>query len=319
MQVFDFEKPIEELERRIEELRRYSAEVGIDASAELAGLQSQRDKICQEVYAGLKPYERVLISRHPQRPYTLDYVRELCADFTELHGDRRYSDDQALVGGLADFRGRKVMVLGHQKGRSLKENLRRNFGMAHPEGYRKAMRLMEMASRFGLPIITFIDSPGAYPGVGAEERGQAEAIAVNLRDMMELEVPVVSAVIGEGGSGGALGIGVCNRLLILSNAYYNVISPEAGAAILFHDAGKAPETAAAMKLTAQDILRFGIADEIVEEPLGGAHRDPAAAARALGDALERQLADLEKLSGSELREQRYQKFRAIGSITEAEG
>jgi acetyl-CoA carboxylase carboxyl transferase subunit alpha len=246
----------------------------------------------------------------------LDYVRLMCTDFVELHGDRRFSDDHALLGGFATLDGRRVLVLGHQKGRDVKENMRRNFGMAHPEGYRKAMRLMEMADRAGLPIVSFIDTPGAYPGIGAEERGQAEAIAVNLRDMMALGVPILCVVIGEGGSGGALGIGVGNRVLILQNAYYSVISPEGCASILFRDAKRAAEAAAALKLTAQDLLSFGIVEEIITEPIGGAHRNPEQAAQLLKAALTRHLNELCAMTPDALRQQRYEKFRRVGVFSE---
>ncbi|MBQ7554936.1 acetyl-CoA carboxylase carboxyltransferase subunit alpha [bacterium] len=316
MLYYDFEKPIIELENRIEELKRYSEEVKVDASAEIEGLIKKRDALCSEVYSKLTPYEIVQIARHPQRPYTLDYVALSCEDFQELHGDRRFKDDEAMVGGFATMGGRKIMLIGQQKGRSAKENIQRNFGMAHPEGYRKAMRLMEMADRFGLPIVTLIDTAGAYPGIGAEERGQAEAIAENLRDMMDLSVPIVSVVIGEGGSGGAIGIGVCNRLLTLSYSYYSVISPEGCAAILFHDAKRAADAASALRLTARDLQKLGIADEVIEEPVGGAHRDHKAMAASLKEAVLRHIDELAKLSPQELKEQRYQKFRQVGCLQE---
>ena len=316
MLYYDFEKPIIELEKNIEELKRYSLEVKVDASAEIEGLIKKRDALCSEVYSKLTPYEIVQIARHPQRPYTLDYVALSCEDFQELHGDRRFKDDEAMVGGFATMGGRKMMLIGQQKGRSAKENIQRNFGMAHPEGYRKAMRLMEMADRFGLPIVTLIDTAGAYPGIGAEERGQAEAIAENLRDMMDLSVPIVSVVIGEGGSGGAIGIGVCNRLLALSYSYYSVISPEGCAAILFHDAKRAADATSALRLTAKDLKKLGIADEVIEEPVGGAHRDHKAMAASLKEAVLRHIDELTKLSPEELKEQRYQKFRQVGCLQE---
>jgi acetyl-CoA carboxylase carboxyl transferase subunit alpha len=316
MITYDFEKPILELEKKIAELRKYAGEVNIDAVAELSSLERKRDVLCQEIYAALAPFQRVQVARHPQRPYMLDYVRLMCTDFVELHGDRRFSDDHALLGGFATLDGRRVLVLGHQKGRDVKENMRRNFGMAHPEGYRKAMRLMEMADRAGLPIVSFIDTPGAYPGIGAEERGQAEAIAVNLRDMMALGVPILCVVIGEGGSGGALGIGVGNRVLILQNAYYSVISPEGCASILFRDAKRAAEAAAALKLTAQDLLSFGIVEEIITEPIGGAHRNPEQAAQLLKAALTRHLNELCAMTPDALRQQRYEKFRRVGVFSE---
>jgi len=316
MIAYDFEKPIIEHENRIADLRKYAQEANIDVAAEIASLERKKDKLCEEIYRSLTPFQRVQIARHPNRPYTLDYIRLLCSDFTELHGDRRFSDDRALMGGFATMNGRQLMVIGHQKGRDTKENLRRNFAMAHPEGYRKAMRLMDLASRFGVPIVAFIDTPGAYPGIGAEERGQAEAIAVNLRDMMALGVPMVCVVIGEGGSGGALGIGVGNRVLIMENAYYSVISPEGCAAILFHDAARAPEAALALKLTAIDLLQLGIVEEIIPEPVGGAHRNHEQAAVLVKAAIIKHLDDLSGLDPDQLREQRYGKYRKVGVFTE---
>jgi len=316
MITYDFEKPIVELETRIAELRKYAEEVQIDASDELASLERKREAVCREIYDGISAYERVLVARHPNRPYTLDYIRLLCEDFVELHGDRRYSDDFALVGGFATLDGRQLMIVGHQKGRDTKENLLRNFGMAHPEGYRKAMRLIEMADRFGLPVLALIDTPGAYPGIGAEERGQAEAIAVNLREMMGVGVPIVCVVIGEGGSGGALGIGVGNRVLIMENSYYTVISPEGCAAILFRDVARAADAAEAMRITARDLLEFGIVEEIIPEPVGGAHRSPEKAAAFLKDVVVRHLDELSGLSPDDLRAMRYEKFRRIGVFTE---
>ncbi|MCX7002483.1 MAG: acetyl-CoA carboxylase carboxyltransferase subunit alpha [bacterium] len=317
MITYDFEKPIVELEKKISELRKYAAEVNIDAATELGSLERKRDVLSQEVYAGLEPFQRVQVARHPQRPYLQDYLRLLCTDFMELHGDRRFADDQALLGGFATLAGRRVLVLGHQKGRDVKENMRRNFGMAHPEGYRKALRLMTLADRAGLPIVSFIDTPGAYPGIGAEERGQAEAIAVNLRDMIGLGVPVLCVVIGEGGSGGALGIGIGNRVLIMENAYYSVISPEGCASILFRDAKRAAEAATALKLTAKDLLQFGIVEEIIAEPIGGAHRHPEHAAQLVKAALVRHLDELCAMPPDALRQQRYEKFRRVGVFSEA--
>jgi acetyl-CoA carboxylase carboxyl transferase subunit alpha len=316
MITYDFEKAIVELEQRIAELRKYAQEANIDASAELASLERKRDTLCIEVYRGLNPFQRVQVARHPSRPYTLDYIRLMCDDFVELHGDRRFSDDRALIGGFAALAAQRVMVVGHQKGRDVKENMRRNFGMAHPEGYRKALRLMQLADRMRLPILCLIDTPGAYPGIGAEERGQAEAIAVNLREMMGLSVPIVCVVIGEGGSGGALGIGVGNRVLILENAYYSVISPEGCASILFRDAKRAAEAAGALRLTAVDLLRFGIVEEIVPEPVGGAHRNHEQAAQLLKSTVTKHLRELCALSADELRRQRYEKFRAVGVFSE---
>ena len=318
MLTFEFEKPIEELEKRIEELRRYSAEVKIDASAELAALEAQRKALIEKVFSELKPYDQVLLARHPQRPYPLDYIANFCDDFVELHGDRRFSDDNAMVGGFATIKGHRLMLLGNQKGRGTKGNIERNFGMSHPEGYRKALRLMQLADRFGLPIVTLVDTAGAYPGIGAEERGQANAIAENLRDIMALKVPIISVIIGEGGSGGALAICICNRLLALSNSYYTVISPEGCASILFRDAKRAREAAEQLRLTARDLLELGVADEIVEEPLGGAHRDYKAAAENLSAAIVRNLDELSKFSPDELKDARYKKFREIGAITTLE-
>ena len=318
MLTFEFEKPIEELEKRIEELRRYSAEVKIDASAELAALEAQRKALIEKVFSELKPYDQVLLARHPQRPYPLDYIANFCDDFVELHGDRRFSDDNAMVGGFATIKGHRLMLLGNQKGRGTKGNIERNFGMSHPEGYRKALRLMQLADRFGLPIVTLVDTAGAYPGIGAEERGQANAIAENLRDIMALKVPIISVIIGEGGSGGALAICICNKLLALSNSYYTVISPEGCASILFRDAKRAREAAEQLRLTARDLLELGVADEIVEEPLGGAHRDYKAAAENLSAAIVRNLDELSKFSPDELKDARYKKFREIGAITTLE-
>jgi acetyl-CoA carboxylase carboxyl transferase subunit alpha len=258
------------------------------------------------------------MARHPQRPYTLDYVRHIFTDFTELHGDRHYAEDKAVVGGLASLDGEPVIVLGHQKGRSLQDSMARNFGMPHPEGYRKALRLMQMAGKFDLPVLCFIDTAGAYPGIGAEERGQATAIAENLREMSVLPVPIICCVIGEGGSGGALAIGVGDRLLMLENSWYSVISPEGCASILYRDAAKAPQAAASLKITAQDLSALGIVDEAVPEPLGGAHRDPAQAASTLKTVLLKHLKELRKLSVEDLLERRYQKYRAIGHFEVAQ-
>ena len=316
MMTFDFEKPIVELEKKINELHKYSEEVSIDASSELSSLEKKRVEVCKEIYKNLKPYQRVQVARHPNRPYTLDYINMLCENFIELHGDRRFSDDHSLVGGFATLDGKKIMVLGHQKGRNTKENLKRNFGMAHPEGYRKAMRLMKIADDASLPILCFIDTPGAYPGIGAEERGQAEAIAVNLREMMGLGVPVICIVIGEGGSGGALGIGVGNVVMILENSYYTVISPEGCAAILFRDAARAPDAADALRLTPNDLLEFGIVEESIPEPIGGAHRNHEKAAGFIKESVLKHFDELSKLSREELQEHRYNKFRKIGVFSE---
>ncbi len=316
MMTFDFEKPIVELEKKINELHKYSEEVSIDASSELNSLEKKRIEVCKEIYKNLKPYQRVQVARHPNRPYTLDYINMLCENFIELHGDRRFSDDHSLIGGFATLDGKKIMVLGHQKGRNTKENLKRNFGMAHPEGYRKAMRLMKIADDASLPILCFIDTPGAYPGIGAEERGQAEAIAVNLREMMGLGVPVICIVIGEGGSGGALGIGVGNVVMIMENSYYTVISPEGCAAILFRDAARAPDAADALRLTPNDLLEFGIVEESIPEPVGGAHRNHEKAAGFIKESVLKHFDELSKLSREELQEHRYKKFRKIGVFSE---
>ncbi len=313
MNGLSFEKPIIELEKKIEELRKFSQSQKIDVSGEIRQLEERANQIKQQIYSNLTPWQRVQIARHPNRPYFLDYVKALMDEFVELHGDRHFGDDKALIGGLAKMGEHKLMILGHQKGRDTKENLMRNFGSAHPEGYRKALRLMKMADRFGLPIVSFIDTPGAYPGVGAEERGQAEAIAVNLREMMGLRVPIVCIVIGEGGSGGALGIGVGDRILILQNAYYSVISPEGCSAILWKDRKRSEDASAALKLTGQDLLELGIVDEVVPEPLGGAHRDPVSTAAAVKQVLERHLSELYTLPIASLMSQRYEKFRNMGS------
>jgi acetyl-CoA carboxylase carboxyl transferase subunit alpha len=312
----EFEKPLIELEREIAHLKRLSDEQQLDVDSELKPLQEKLMALRREVYARLTPMQRVQVARHPRRPYTLDYVRTIFSEFTELRGDRLFRDDPAIVGGWARLNGRPVMVIGHQKGRDTKENLRRNFGMPHPEGYRKALRLMRMAERFGAPVITLIDTPGAYPGLGAEERGQAEAIARNLEEMAALRTPIVAAVIGEGGSGGALALGLADRILMCENAIYSVISPEGCAAILWRDASLKEKAADALKLTAQDLHRLGIIDQIVAEPPGGAHADPAEAARALGEALEHHVGELANTEADELVRSREQKYRNIGEFIE---
>jgi len=314
-----FEKPIIELERKIEELRKFSQNENIDVSVEIQSLEKKSLEIKKEIYKKLSAWQRIQIARHPNRPYTLDYIKLLMDDFTEIHGDRTFADDQALIGGLAKIDGQKIMIIGHQKGRDTKESLKRNFGCAHPEGYRKALRLMKMANKFNIPIITFVDTPGAYPGVGAEERGQAEAIAVNLREMMMLEVPIIVIVIGEGGSGGALGIGVGNKVLILEHAYYSVISPEGCAAILWKSGEKTEEAAAALKLTGTDLIKLKIVETIIPEPLGGAHRDPKTTAENIKNAILDNLKELSALSKEELLEQRYRRFRQIGFFTDTTG
>ena len=310
-----FERQIVELEKTILEMKARS-EAGINLSGEIKSTEKKLEKEVRKVFEHLTPWQRVQVARHPLRPYTLDYVSYLMEGFLELHGDRHFADDHAIVAGLAQFKNWNVCVVGHQKGRDTKENLMRSFGSAHPEGYRKAMRIMRIAERFSLPIISFIDTPGAYPGIGAEERGQAEAIAYNLREMSEVKVPIIVVVIGEGGSGGALGIGIGDHIIVLENAYYSVISPEGCAAILWKDNARSPEAAQVLKLTAQDLLEFGVIDEVVREPLGGAHRDFETTANRIGDSIDRTLKKLSKLSGKELVEKRYQKFRSMGVFEE---
>ncbi|HOX55058.1 MAG: acetyl-CoA carboxylase carboxyltransferase subunit alpha [Candidatus Omnitrophica bacterium] len=316
MHRLDFEKPIAELERKIEELKSFTSNKKIDLGSEIKNLEEKLAKLRKDTYGNLSAWQRVQIARHPKRPYTMDYIQLLMTDFIELHGDRLFADDQAIIGGVAKFNGNKVMVMGHQKGRDTKENLRRNFGCAHPEGYRKALRLMKMAQRFNLPVITLIDTPGAYPGVDAEERGQAQAIATNLKEMIDIAVPIVVIVIGEGGSGGAIGLGVGDKVCLLENAYYSVISPEGCASILWRNSAKAPEASETLKLTAKDLLNLGIIDEIISEPLGGAHRDPEKAAKNLGDTLKRNLDELIKIPKERLLQLRYEKFRKMGIFKE---
>ena len=310
----EFEKPILELENRIAELR--ASEDSVAARDEIAKLEERLARQQQRVYSGLTAWQRTQIARHPKRPHTLDLVNLLLEDWVELHGDRVFGDDKAVVGGLALFEGEPVVVIGHQKGRDTRENIARNFGMPHPEGYRKALRLMQLAARFAKPVITFIDTPGAYPGLGAEERGQAEAIARNLREMAGLATPVICVVTGEGGSGGALALGVGNRVLMLEYAIYSVISPEGCAAILWGEATKAPEAAEIMRVTAPDLLKLGVIDAIVPEPVGGAHRNWEATAASLRAVLREQLWELKSKSEAELIEERQEKFRRIGVFEE---
>jgi acetyl-CoA carboxylase carboxyl transferase subunit alpha len=312
----DFERPLVELEQKIQEFRDFADGERLEFQDELRRLESKAAKLRAEIFTGLTRWQRVQLARHPRRPYTLDYLERLFDLFLELRGDRGFADDRAIVGGLGVFRGRKVMVVGHQKGRDIKEKLERNFGMPHPEGYRKALRLMRLAGRFGRPVVTFIDTQGAYPGIGAEERGQSEAIARNLLEMSHLPVPIVGLVIGEGGSGGALALGVCDRTLMMENAVYSVISPEGCAAILWGDRSRAAEAADALRLTAQDLAELGVIDGLIEEPLGGAHRDFESAAQAVGDALEAELAELEALPPEQLLEQRRQKYLSMGRFLE---
>ena len=323
----DFERPVLEIERQINDLRR-SAEVaraqgrsGEEPAAALehliAELQDKALALKAEIFNSLSRWQVVQVARHPARPFTLDYVHHLFEDFEELHGDRAFGDDAAIVGGLAKFRNRRVMLIGHQKGRTTQENVSRNFGMPRPEGYRKALRLMRVADRFKLPVITLIDTPGAFPGLDAEERGQSQAIAEALEGMAALQVPVISVVIGEGGSGGALAIGVANRVMMMEYAIYSVISPEGCASILFKDAAHAPRAADALRLTARDLIRLSVVDEAISEPLGGAHRDHTKAAQNLGDALEKHLDELSAMSPNTLLEERYRRFRQLGETIDS--
>ena len=312
----EFEKPIFELQRKLDELKKHPETHGINFDQEVGQMERKIADLRQQIYTNLTPWQRVQLARHPKRPFSLDYFAAAFTGFSELHGDRLFAEDRAMVGGFAKLGEHKVLVVGTQKGRDTKENIRRNFGSAHPEGYRKALRLMRLADKFGLPIITLIDTAGAYPGIGAEERHIAEAIAVNLREMMLLEVPIIAVVIGEGGSGGALGIGVADRVLILENAYYSVISPEGCAAILWKERAAAEKAAAALKITARDLLELGLVDEIISEPLGGAHNDPKTTAETLKKHLLANLETLQQLSVAERMKQRYAKFRAHGHFTE---
>ncbi|MCF7855030.1 MAG: acetyl-CoA carboxylase carboxyltransferase subunit alpha [Candidatus Pacebacteria bacterium] len=314
--VLDFEKPICELEQKIEELRQFSETHDVDVSHGIELLEARIQETRRNIFGTLNPWQRVQLARHTERPLPQDYIERMCTDFLELHGDRRFSDDHAIIGGFATFKGQPVVVVGTRKGRDLKQNVKVNFGSAHPEGYRKALRIMQLADKAKAPIICLIDTPGAYPGIGAEERHIAEAIAVNLREMFKLKVPVVVVVVGEGGSGGALGIGVGNRVLIMENAYYSVITPEGCAAILWRDGAAAPRAAEALKLTSSDLKNMNIVDEIIPEPLGGAHRDWDAAVESVAEAIARHLQDLRKLSPEELCRDRYLKFRRLGVVNE---
>ncbi|HEX9986400.1 MAG TPA: acetyl-CoA carboxylase carboxyltransferase subunit alpha [Thermoanaerobaculia bacterium] len=305
-----FEEPILRIRRQIEELTALDAEPA--RVAEIAQLHEKLNRVSTEIYANLTPWQKTLVARHPQRPYSLDFISHLIEEWTEIHGDRKFGDDPAIVSGFGRFRNTPCCVIGHQKGRNTKEKILRNFGQPRPEGFRKALRVMKLAEKFKLPIFCFIDTQGAYPGLGAEERGQAEAIAVNLREMAALEVPVIVSVIGEGGSGGALALGVGDRVFMLEHAVYSVISPEGCAAILWKNSSAAPEAAAAMRITAQDLKKFGIIDEIVPEPPGGAHSDPAGAAERLAPYLEKGLFELRKIKPEMLPEERYKKFRKMG-------
>jgi acetyl-CoA carboxylase carboxyl transferase subunit alpha len=317
MTTFEFEKPIVELEANLDALRERET-AGEDVGSEIQAAQGELQKTREEIYRNLTPHQRVLVARHFDRPHALDYIRVLFERFTELHGDRQFRDDPAVVCGFGFFDGRPVAVIGQQKGQDVKENVTRNFGMMHPEGYRKAMRVMKLADKFRRPIVIFVDTPGAYPGIGAEERGQAEAIARNIMEMFTLAVPIAVIIIGEGASGGALGIGVGDRVLMLENAWYSVISPEGCASILWRDAKMAPTAAENLKLTAPDLLKLGVIDESIAEPLGGAHRDPSVAIENVRVALERVLHDLCALDPQRLLEQRHAKYRAMGEYLEPE-
>ncbi|MBR2438792.1 MAG: acetyl-CoA carboxylase carboxyltransferase subunit alpha [Lentisphaeria bacterium] len=307
----DFEKPIADLEAKLQELEQFSAASKFDATEEIEALRKKIDIMEREIYGSLTSWQRVQLARHPNRPYTLDYIERICTDFLEFHGDRRYADDAAIVGGFAKIDGKPVMVIGTQKGRNTKDNVMRNFGCPHPEGYRKALRLMQVAELAKVPIVTFIDTPGAFPGVASEERHIGEAIAVNLREMFSLTVPVLCIVIGEGGSGGALGIGVGNKVLIMENAYYSVITPEGCAAILWKDRAYSAKAAEALRLTAKDLLEFKLVDGVIAEPLGGAHKDYDGAAAEIKKTILSELAEMEKMTSEELVNQRYDRFRRI--------
>ncbi|MEY2526056.1 MAG: acetyl-CoA carboxylase carboxyl transferase subunit alpha [Verrucomicrobiota bacterium] len=316
VQPLDFEKPILELQRRLQDLKEHSDEHELDFDSEVAAMEAKIEATRREIYDHLTAWQRVQIARHVRRPFALDYIGRCFTDWVELHGDRLFADDKAMPSGLARLGPYRCVVITHQKGRDTKENVRRNFGCAHPEGYRKALRLMRLAEKFGMPVISLIDTPGAFPGIGSEERHISEAIAVNLREMMKLRVPSIAAVIGEGGSGGALGIGVADRVLILENAYYSVISPEACSAILWRDRKHAAEAAEALKLTSHDLLKLGVIDEIVPEPRGGAHRDYDSAAANLGTALRQNLEKLVEQPIEQLLKKRYKKFRGLGNFAE---
>src|SRR6266516_181013 len=318
IQPLDFEKPIFDLERRLQDLKTHSDKHDVDLDSAVAAIEAKLRDTRRQVYGNLTAWQRVQLARHTQRPFALDYIERCFTDWSELHGDRRFADDRAMPCGLAMFDGQRCVVITHQKGRNTKENVMRNFGCAHPEGYRKALRVMRLGEKFRMPIISLIDTPGAYPGIGSEERHISEAIAVNLREMIRLRAPIIAAVIGEGGSGGALGIGVADRVLILENAYYSVISPEACSAILWRDRRHAAEAAEALKLTAQDLLKLEVVDEIVSEPEGGAHRDYDSVAENLGTALRRNLERISDIPIEELLNRRYEKFRRLGSFSGGE-
>jgi len=316
MELLEFEKPIAELEKELEQLQDKSRSQNIDLSAEISAIEAKLDETRRQIYDHLTPWQRVQIARHTKRPFMMDYVANAFDDFMELHGDRIVGDDDAMPGGFATIDGIKCVVIGHQKGRDLKENLKRNFGSAHPEGYRKALRLMQLAEKFSLPVVALIDTPGAFPGIGAEERNIAEAIARNLREMMLIKVPIVAVVLGEGGSGGALGIGVADRVLMMENAYYSVISPEGCAAILWKHRKHAPEAAQAMKIAAPDLAKLDLIDGVIEEVAGGAHHDVKAAAQSLKKMVSESIRELQVFSEDELKAQRYEKFRKFGAWEE---
>ncbi|MDX2186626.1 MAG: acetyl-CoA carboxylase carboxyltransferase subunit alpha [Opitutaceae bacterium] len=312
----EFEKPLRDLGAQLDQLRQQSLENNVDLAKEIAAIETKIETTRREIYSNLTPWQKVQVARHPKRPYALDYVGVLCEGFQELHGDRQFRDDRALVGGTAFFNGQSVMIIAQQKGRDTKENITRNFGMPQPEGYRKALRLMKLAEKFGIPVITFIDTPGAYPGIESEQRHVSEAIAVNLREMAMLRVPSIAVVVGEGGSGGALGIGVTDRVLIFENSYYSVISPEGCAAILWKDRAAAARAADALKLNAENLAELGIVDEVIPEPLGGAHVDLAAAAASLRAALTKHMKDISGLSANALLDKRYERYRHLGQYLE---
>lgn len=315
--VLEFEKPLRELSRQLDELRQRSIETNVDLAAETREIEKKIEATQREIYCNLTPWQKVQIARHPKRPYALDYISIVCENFQELHGDRQFKDDRAIIGGTAFFNGDAVMVIAQQKGRDPKERILRNFGMPQPEGYRKALRLMRLAEKFQLPVLTFIDTPGAFPGIESEARHVSEAIAVNLREMAMLRTPSISVVVGEGGSGGALGIGVTDRVLIFENSYYSVISPEGCAAILWKDGAAAPKAAEALKVSADHLEKLGVVDEVIPEPAGGAHNDPAQAASALKYALQKHLNDLRALDTEKLLETRYERYRHLGVYEEA--
>ena len=311
----EFEKPIHELENQIKDLRGTESSSGLDISAEIGALQNKVDTLLREIYENLNPWQRVQLARHPKRPHTLDYIETLIEDFHEVHGDRRYSDDPSMIAGFGYFEGKKLAIIGIEKGRKTQDKIKRNFGMARPEGYRKALRVMKMAAQFNIPIVCFVDTPGAYPGIGAEERGQAQAIAENLEEMFGVKTPIIAVVIGEGGSGGALGIAIADRVYMMEYSVYSVISPESCASILWSDPKKAEQAANSLKLDPKKALELKVIDEIIQEPIGGAHRNQEMAAKKIAAILSRELKSLGKLDKEELLEKRFQKFRSMGNLT----